>query len=177
LITFSGLGRKAAGDREGVMTTAYGTAANCQPVEWNSEEGDLVVEVKCFDNAGNPVNSQFTVLVADGSRADGALGFALADQPAAATYTPTNSAVRPTGNVMVERLEEGRSVVRFTGINRRAGPAATVPVSAVGENPGRCGIENWAESPDDATPTNVWIRCSNPSDAPADIPFTIVGLQ
>src|SRR5690606_25122461 len=153
-VRFEGLGRKGAGDREGVFTEAYTEAATCQPASWGSDGADLVVEVRCFrDTDGVPANSRFTILVVDGARAGATLAFAHGDQPATGAYAATNSAVRPTGSVQVNRNDTGLYSVAFTGFYRTGDLKETVLVTATGETPGRCLVNSWSNSDDigDAT--------------------------
>jgi hypothetical protein len=62
-VRFSGLGEsgKPGGN---VQVTAYGSGSeSCKVVSWNSGGADFIVNVRCFNTAGNLVNSRYTVLV------------------------------------------------------------------------------------------------------------------
>lgn len=181
-VRFEGLGRTGTGDREGVMVNSYGgtTALACQPASWATVDGHLDVQVRCFDAAGAPVNSSFTILVVDAARPGARLGFAHADQPSSGTpYAPANSAVRGTGSVLIERPGTGFYDVSFNGFFRSGDLAETFLVTATGETPGRCSIGGggWNFSNTDGGTATVSVQCTSPSGAAADLPFSIIALQ
>ena len=177
-VRFSGLGRKSANDREGVIVNAYVDGATCQPASWGTDGADLVVEVRCFrDTDGAAFDSRFVVLVVDGARAGARLGFAHADQPATATYTPANSAVRPTGNVSVTRNGTGDYTVSFTGVYRTGDLAETFLISATGATAGRCSNAGWGYGDAANEPASVDVVCATAAGVAADMPFSIVVLQ
>ncbi len=177
-VTFAGLGRAATGDREAVMVNAYGGGgAQCQPASWNTLGDDLAVEVRCFDAAGAAADSRYVILVLDGPRSGATLGFAVADQPANASYAPTNSAVRPTGSVLITRTGPGLYHAAFTGFWRSGLLQETFLVTAIGETPGRCVIGGWSYSIDVATPATIDITCSTTAGVAADMPFSLLALQ
>ena len=176
-VTFDGMGRLAGTDREAVIVNAYDTNASCQPASWSTVAIDLVVEVRCFAPNGTEIDAQFSVLIVDGNRAGARVAFAHADQPATGAYSPTNSAVRPTGTVQVNRNGIGQYSVAFTGFYRTGDLRETFLVSATGTAPGRCTIAEWEDSGDPGTSTNVFVSCANPAGVPTDMPFSLVALQ
>jgi hypothetical protein len=178
-VRFEGLGRVAASDREAVMVTSYGgiDAFTCQPASWTTVDAHLDVEVRCFDATGAATNSQFTILVVDGARQGARLAFAHADQPLNGAYAPTNSAVRPSGTAQVNRNSTGHYSIAFTGFYRTGDLRETVLISATGEAPGRCQVQEWAESTEIGNSTDVFVACATPDGVAADMPFSIVVLQ
>jgi hypothetical protein len=176
-VRFSGLGRKAVTDREGVFVNSYNNNATCQPASWTTVGADLDVEVRCFSPEGADADTPFTLMVVDGNRTGARLGFAHADQPATASYAPANSAVRPTGAVQVTRTGLGTYTVAFTGLYRSGDLSETFLITATGTVPGRCNIGSWNNSGEAATPTTVNVVCATPAGAAADLPFSIVALQ
>ena len=178
VVRFAGLQRAAAGDREGVVVNAYGgIPAVCQPGAPTSTATGLEVAVRCFDAAGTAVDTRYTILLVDGARSGARLGFALADQPAAASYTPTNSAVRGTGSVQITRVNAGTWDVDFTGFYRSGDLKESFLVSPVGATAGRCWIEYWGYS---STPGGVGtarVSCATTAGVLADMPFSIVAVQ
>jgi len=177
-VRFVGLGRTTAADREAIYTSAYGGSSQttCQPATWSTDGDDLLADVGCFDPAGVPTDSRFTILLADRGRPGATFGFVHADQPAAASYTPTNSAVRPTGNVTVTRSGTGIYEVEFEGFFRTAGLAETYLVTAVGNVAGRCQNQGWSYSTGSGSGT-LDIRCYNLGGVPTDLAFVVVALQ
>lgn len=176
-VRFVGLGRVTASDREGVIVNAYLTTASCQPSGWTSVGRDLDVAVRCFDPAGVAVDARFAVLVVDGPRTGARLGFALADQPTTGAYTPTNSAVRPTGNVLVNFNSAGNYGLAFTGIHRSGDLRETFLISPVGVTAGRCMIHEWDDTANPAEATSILVGCSNAAGVPTNMAFSIVVLQ
>jgi hypothetical protein len=178
VVRFAGLQRAAAGDREGVIVNAYGTAGHvCQPGAPTSTATGLEVAVRCFDATGAPTDTPYTILLVDGARPGAKLGFALADQPTVASYAPANSAVRGTGSVQIQREALGTWLVGFTGFTRSGDLKESFLVSPVGATPGRCWIDVWGSSTTPGGTSNVRVSCSTVTGAPADIPFSIVAVQ
>ena len=69
-----------------VQVTAYsGSNERCVVTSWSSE----VVTVRCFDTAGNPADSLYTILFLKPDASDSGLAFAWANDAQAASYTPT----------------------------------------------------------------------------------------
>jgi hypothetical protein len=176
-VRFEGLGRKSASDREAVMINSYSTNATCQPASWTTVGEDLDVAVRCFNPAGADADSPFTLMVVDGGRTGGRIGFAHADQPGTATYAPANSAVRPTGSVQVTNNSVGNYTVAFTGIHRSGDLRETFLVTATGNAPGRCNISSWNDTGDPGTATTIGVVCATPAGVAANLPFSIVALQ
>jgi hypothetical protein len=178
-VRFEGLGRTGAGDREAVIVNGYGGSATCQPASWTTVGSDLEVVVRCFAPDGTPTNSQRTVLVVDGNRAGARIGLAHADQPAAASYTPANSAVRPTGQVFVTRSGPGVYLVEFEDFYRSGDLKETFLVSGSGDAPARCNIgsSGWSYSGAPGGSALVQVECATPGGVAADLPFSIVALQ
>ncbi len=178
-LRFENLGRAGAADREAIIVNSYGGngGATCQPASWTTTGTHLDVEVRCFNAAGAPADSPYTILLADGARNGARLGFAHADQPASATYTPANSAVRGTGSVVVSRNATGVFNVEFENFYRGVGQTESFLVVATGPNPGRCSIGGWDSTSDIGGSASISVFCATPGGTPADLPFSIVALQ
>lgn len=179
-VRLEGLGRVAAGDREGVIVNSYGglTGRTCQPAGWSTVDGHLDVEVRCFDATGAASNSAFTILVVDAARPGARLGFAHADQPANATpYTPANSAVRASGSVLIERTGTGSYDISFHEFYRTGDLAESFLVTATGETAGRCNLNGWSLSSTVGGTTLVAVQCATTAGVAADMPFSIVAIQ
>ena len=175
VVRFARLQRTGAADREGVIVNAYGsTAAVCQPSAPTSTLTGLEVAVQCFDAAGAAVDTRFTILLVDGARPGAKLAFALADQPTAATYTPTNAAVRGTGTVEIAHVATGVHDVSFFGFSRSGDLRESFLVSPVGTTAGRCRVAGWEFS---GAGTAVRVACETTAGVPTDMPFSIIGVQ
>ncbi len=174
-VTFLGLGRQSAADREGMMVSAYGGNHSCQLDGWNSAGEDLVATVRCFSAAGAPVDGLFTVGVVSEARAGAKLGFAVADQPTTTVdYTPTNSRVTGGGSVSIHRTGVGSYDVSFNGLTRADGVRESFQVAPMGSTAARCTISNWGLS---GAGILVRVLCGTPAGTLADTRFVIVGVQ
>lgn len=119
----------------------------------------------------NKVTGSASVSVADDQR----IGYALADQPAAAgPYLPDaayrfNSSGSP---IDVTRSSAGAYSVRFDGLGRSAGQRDNVQVSGnAGAGGIFCKLAGWQSSGTDLTAD---VHCFTPAGAPADSRFTIL---
>ncbi len=178
VVRFTGLQRASASDREGVIVNAYGsTAAVCQPGAPTSTATGLEVAVRCFDATGAAVDSRYTILLVDGARTGARLGFALADQPASASYTPANSAVRGTGSVQITRAAAGTWDVAFTGLYRSGTLKESFLVSPVGSTAGRCWVNYWDYSSTVGGTSSARVSCATTAGVLVDMPFSIVAVQ
>jgi hypothetical protein len=178
VVRFAGLQRTSATDREGVIVNAYNTlGAVCQPGAPTSTATGLEVAVRCFDATGAPSDTPYTILLVDGARPGAKLGFALADQPTVASYTPANAAVRGSGSVLIERQSVGTWDVDFTGLTRSGDLKESFLVSPVGTTPGRCWVAVWGYSSTPGGVTSARVSCSTTAGVLADIPFSIVAVQ
>ena len=178
VVRFTGLQRASASDREGVVVNAYGsTAAVCQPGAPTSTATGLEVAVRCFDATGAAVDSRYTILLVDGARTGARLGFALADQPASAGYTPANSAVRGTGSVQITRAAAGTWDVAFTGLYRSGSLKESFLVSPVGTTAGRCWVNYWDYSSTAGGTSSARVSCATTAGVLVDMPFSIVAVQ
>jgi len=178
-VRLEGLGRTAASDREGVFVSPYGSAetTDCRPTGWTTVGAHLDVEVRCYTPTGETLDSRFTILVVDMPRPGARLAFAHADQPATASYSPTNAAVRGNGTVTVTRTNTGDYRVAFTDFYRTAGLSETYLVVATGNGMHRCQNTGWTTTGAPGQVAEVEVRCRTIGGVPVDAPFSIIGLQ
>ncbi len=121
-----------------VQVSAYGSASNhCQVVSWGGS-----ANVACFNTAGNPVDSQFTVLgTAAGKGADN-LAYVWADNPTSSKYTPSAGySYSPGATPSITRTSPGVYQVKLAG--KLATSGATVMVTAYGSAPRNCQVVSW----------------------------------
>ena len=180
-ISFEGLKRSDDSQRESVIVNAYASQATCQVGGWNltgdQVPDEMVIEVRCFGPDGAPMNSRFTVLLVEQPREDAQMVFALADQPTTAAYSPDNGAVLPTGDVTINRSAVGKYTVHFFGFHRTGDFEETFLISAVGDDPARCHVDQWANTSTPGGTTTVWVECFDPDGVAKDSPFSLLGLQ
>lgn len=147
------------------QVTAYGDDSNrCQLQRW---VGDFVY-VECYDGAGAPVDTRFTVLFLEPSATDRSMAFAWADAPLSASYAPDSDyAHHPLGApVSASRLGVGHYEMEFSNLGTLALDVSNVQVSAYGFAPVHCQLEGWGA--DTAT-----VRCFDSSGMPVDAFYNV----
>ncbi|HTX36333.1 MAG TPA: DUF4214 domain-containing protein [Bryobacteraceae bacterium] len=145
-----------------VQAVAYGgTAAYCKVQSWMAGS----INVLCFDSGGTAADSQFTVQAISNTNGE-SIGFALADQPTAATYTPNTAfAYNPSGTITATRTAAGTYTVLFNGLN---GAGGTVQVTAYGSDNTSCYSNGW-----NGSSISAGVICEDPTGTPIDSEFTI----
>jgi hypothetical protein len=151
-----------------VDVTAYGPGSEtCKVGSWGPALSDLRVDVRCFDAAGNPADTQFAAAF---TRPTGSsrFGYVWANNPGAASYTPNswyqyNSA--GTTNT-ITRSSTGIYQVRFPSIG---GAGGTAKVTAYGYGNESCKITSWSSF---GTDVYLNVACQTPAGALVDTMFT-----
>lgn len=147
----------------------------CMATGWGhgSQRRGVYMLVNCYDATGVPANRIFTVLYQDRSKKFGSsskgLAFLLADQPQAASYTPSQAyQYNSTGAVnTMTRNGTGSYTATLPGLTALGGH---VQVTAYGNAPARCKTSGWTSGD---TGTTVDVLCFDVSGAPADEMFTL----
>jgi hypothetical protein len=156
-----------------VQVTAYGPGSEwCNVWNWGPNGTAQHVQVNCFDAAGAPAESRFTVsYVRDGNNIGASVccssdghptAYALANNPTAASYVPAPSfkfGFSPTNQI--HRLSTGRYEVESSWA---VGDSA-VHVTAAGGSQARCKIESFGSG-------KAIVRCTTPAGAPIDAIYT-----
>jgi hypothetical protein len=141
-----------------------GNASWCKIKDWITS-GPPVVDILCFNPAGMPVNTQFSVLAVSNTNFNN-IAFAFADKKSTASYTATQSAsYNPAGAITIARTTAGSYGVTFSGLN---GDGGTVQVTAVGSDNTSCYSNGW-ESPN----FEANVICTDPSGTQTDSQFVI----
>jgi hypothetical protein len=172
-----GIGHAVTGGH--ALVTAYGSAAErCKVVNfgWTSPSTTIKVNVRCFTAAGAPADSRFVLTFTDRTNTlglDGCCnpnghqsGYALANDPTAASYSPSASYQHevPSGGATAARSATGNYTMRFTHADLTTG---TVHVAATGWTAEFCKIAYW-------NPTSgINVRCYDTAGAPADTPYDL----
>ena len=154
-----------------VHVAPLGTADRyCSVLEWEDVGVDLEVDVRCFSATGGDRDTPFMVswFWASGLPA-GTVGTVWANQPGAASYTPTHDyTFNPSGGVnSIQRLAKGDYRVTFGDLGAPNGVAV---VSAYGEADRVCRVNGWTAAPDGE---RVRVKCRLPDGGPADVKFTL----
>ncbi|MGH3914304.1 MAG: hypothetical protein ACRDTC_12995 [Pseudonocardiaceae bacterium] len=147
-----------------VTATDFSSAGSfCQPYGWGQDGADEVIDVACFDSAGGSADVPFGVVFIAGSADNplspgGVRGFAYADRPDVATYTPDPIHRRNMG--VVTRLGTGRYTVAVPD------SGDVIEISPVGAAARHCAIA-------DRRTATVEVACATHGGGPADTAFTI----
>ena len=149
-----------------VQAIAYGGGANyCEVEGWDSL-GD--VDLLCFNTAGAPADSEFTVLAVSNTN-DKNIAFAWFDQPGVASYSPDLTyAYNPGGAISLTRSGTGNYSVVFDGLNGAGGTVQVAPAVISLTLDAYCSIGSWSGSN-----FTVSVRCTDPTGANVDAAFTV----
>lgn len=156
------LGTIVAAAGGNVQITAYGPDnKRCKVKNWSAGK----VRVNCFNGAGKPINSQFSLLFIRANLSDEGIAYVWANSPAAANYTPNGAYSFNLGNpVSITRQSAGIYQVHLGAM--ASGSGQNVQVTAYGATNEHCKVVNWSGG-------NVNVRCFTPKGAPADAQFSL----
>ncbi|OJF12873.1 hypothetical protein BG844_18340 [Couchioplanes caeruleus subsp. caeruleus] len=157
-----------------VQVTAYGTGGEwCTAWNWTASGTAERIQVRCYNAAGAPADSRFTMsFVKDGNifgygvccSADGhPTSYLYANKPTVASYEPAAAYRFLSGTSGITRLGAGRYEVNYGW----ASVGGAVNVTSVGGNGARCKVESF-ESDEVAV-----VVCHNTAGTLADAPFLL----
>jgi len=147
-----------------IQNTAYGGSEYCKVEEWSSA---YVVTVLCFNTAGVPADSLFTITLLQIANKQN-IAYAWVDDKTSSTSTPlAAAALNPGGGVTVTHSSPGNYAVTFAGLNGNGG---TVQVTAFGADNVSCNIINWGL---DTAYFTANVGCTDPLGVKADSQFDI----
>ncbi len=170
-------------DPVSVHVTALGNAVvHCNPYDVTFNPGPprntVDVDVLCFDRAGNPVDSKFSINVMQpGSVVSGDVGFVQDPLQSSGTVTPTVSYnYRGFGNSVSRLSDPGQYEVVFTGITDALGGSVQItPVKTAAT----CSIDHWGTvtSAFSVASLHVFIQCRAPDGAETDAGFYLTFMS
>lgn len=154
----------------GMIVTAVGNdPSHCKIGNWYPNGSDTVVVVRCFDDAGAPVDSRFSLRLAremrDSETWSG--GYVWAHDPTAIDYTPTpayqgNRRYSECGvfsdDNTIHKNFKGIYTVKYSWLAARGAAFTT----AYGSSNDYCKTEWWQDSPD-YSGLDVIVRCFDTS--------------
>jgi hypothetical protein len=153
-----------------VHVTAYGGGSeNCKVANWGPSGAVQIVNVRCFNSAGSPVDTSFTASYVQSAADAGYLGHVWANQPTTASYTPS-AAYQYNAKGLANTITRGAAgsyVVRLPGLGITGGD---VKVTAYGSTNDLCKVGNWTVSGSDQL---VRVLCFTTAGAPVDTYFTM----
>ncbi len=134
------------------------------------------VEVHCFDHTAAPKDHAYWALQVDGGRPGRRLGFAWANQPTAASYTPSlNRSFNSSGaGITVTRSGVGRYAVDFTGLQKLAGHTENVQVTPFGTGYTACKVVSWGNV---TTGLRVNVECRKVNGTFKDARFNVLVIE
>ncbi|MBK7949743.1 MAG: FG-GAP repeat protein [Deltaproteobacteria bacterium] len=152
------------------QVTAYGSDnVRCKVGNWGPDD----VNVRCFDAAGNPADSRYSVLYVRPSHADEGLAFAWANQLTLPSYAPfALYTFHPSGgSVTATRSGAGTYAMTFSGFAGLGFDGGHVQVSAYGtDGDTRCGVASWNGD-------TVEVNCRDSAGALADSAYAVMYIR
>ena len=155
-----------------VQITAYDTNGYCRSNGWNGNvQGEAYVA--CFDAAGAPANSDFTILYeargGDFGNANAGLAYMYADKPTAPSYSPDRSFNSTGGANSIARNSVGSWTVTIPGLTKVGGEVQVTEQELQGG--ARCVTAGWGSS---GSGTSVNVLCFDATGAPADEAYALM---
>jgi hypothetical protein len=154
-VRFTGLGSRLTSNGGHVQVVAVGTGnQHCKVRSWGGTP-NLLVNVGCMTRTGTPVNLKFNVLFL---MPNDHLGYAWANSPSSASYTPSTfySSNSGGGGVQITRRGTGLYTVTFNGLGADLLDGGDVQVTAYGGGNAQCKVESWGSQ-------SVNVRCFTPT--------------
>ena len=164
-ISFPNLGA-AAGT---VQVTAYGWGTHtCKVASWGPSGTTQLVNVRCFNTSGTPVDTYYTVTYARPLSTPQPMAYVWADQPSSASYTPSLPyQFNSTGAInTITRLGTGYYSVNFPYQSLGYGD---VQVTAYGSGSEFCKVVYW--TPNDGVRVSCFDSTGTPKDTNYDVTF------
>jgi hypothetical protein len=155
-----------------LVTATSGGGTRCNNV--TAISGGL--RVRCHDWTGAATNQGFSVVQIAGGRPGRRVGFALANLPTTASYTPAagSSFSSSAGAITATRFSVGRYAMNFAGLQKLPGHTEHVQVAAVGTLLATCNVVNWGNSSDGLTAN---IECRNGSGQLVDTRHHVLVIE
>ena len=129
-----------------LVTAGSGGGSRCNNLTGIS--GGL--RVRCYDWTGAATNQGFSVVQIAGGRPGKRVGFAVANLPTTASYTPaTNSSFNSSGGaITATRSAVGRYAMNFAGLQKLGSATEHVQVAAISNLLATCNVVHWGNSAD-----------------------------
>ncbi|MCH7975235.1 MAG: T9SS type A sorting domain-containing protein [Bacteroidetes bacterium] len=144
-MTFVGIAGASGGHYQ---VSAYGNgSAFCSHDGWDAE----TVFIECFNAAGSPANVRYTVLYVETTDVVDGLGYAWANEPASASYSPNAFYAYNSkgGGITATRSSAGDYRMTFSDLVGTAGAGGHVQVSSDSGSAVYCSTVGWgSDSPD-----------------------------
>jgi probable HAF family extracellular repeat protein len=154
------------------LVTGSGGATRCKDAQGIS--GGL--QVRCYDWDGNASDQGFWVMQVGGGRPGRRIGFAVANLPTSASYTPSASTAFNSsgGAITATRSGAGRYAMNFGGLKKLPGHTEHVQVTSVGTTLSACNVVNWSNS---SAGLKVLVECRNGAGQFVDSRYNVLVIE
>jgi hypothetical protein len=159
-VKFLKLGSRLTSNGGHVQVSVINTGGqHCKVRGWGGSP-DLLINIGCMKRNGTPQDLKFNVLFL---MPNNHLGYAWADQPSAASYTPSSfySHNSSGGGVSITRSSTGKYTVTWSGLGADLLDGGDVQVTAYGGGTAQCKVESWGSQ-------SANVRCFAPNGALVD---------
>jgi hypothetical protein len=148
-----------------VQVSAYGSTGHyCKIASWSGDD----VAVACFDSAGIPADTRYTVLYLVPDYHDNPYAFALAHQPSTLSYAPARSYNAGGGGlVLAIRVGVGRYALSWTGFGATGSGRTHAQVTAYGSGNARCRLDDWIDD-------SALVSCFDATGTPVDSQYSVL---
>jgi hypothetical protein len=155
-----------------LVTAGSGGGSRCNNLTGIS--GGL--RVRCYDWTGAATNQGFSVVQIAGGRPGKRVGFAVANLPTTASYTPaTNSSFNSSGGaITATRSAVGRYAMNFAGLQKLGSATEHVQVAAISNLLATCNVVHWGNSADGLLAS---IECRNGSGQLVDTRYDVLVIE
>jgi hypothetical protein len=152
--------------------TGSGGATRCT----NAQDISDGLQVQCYDWAGNASDQGFWVVQVGGGRPGRRIGFAVANLPTSASYTPSVSTAFNSsgGAITATRSAAGRYAMSFGGLEKLPGHTEHVQVTSMGTTLSTCNVVNWTNSSDGL---KVLVECRDGAGQFVDSPYNVLVIE
>ena len=172
-VRLGGMFKPGFAEPETFIVTPYGSSSRCTVGGWGNVNFDMQVSVNCVNTVGAAADAQFTLLMVSNLSLPGRHAFAWADQPFAASYTPSvdysfTSSHLTSPPMVMSRSSVGTYNADLKSPRPAGGPPETYLVTAYGSTDHQCSIGSWG--------TTASVRCYSRAGggAPADSKYDIL---
>ena len=167
-MTWSGFGALGTGGGHPQVTAYDASNKRCEILGWAND----LVNVRCYDSAGNPADSRYSLLYLRPAATDDGLAFAWANDSSSASYAPIPFYRFNSGNgaVSATRTGTGTYTIAFGGFSGSGLGGGHVQVTGYSAFDRRCSVTSWGSE-------NVNVRCHNAAGALVDTPYNVLFIK
>ena len=154
------------------LVTGSGGATRCNNTAGIS--GGL--RVRCYDFNGASSDQRFWVVQVAGGLPGRRIGFAVANRPTTASYTPAAASAFSSsgGAITATRSSAGRYAIRFAGLQKLAGRTEHVQVTSIATTLSTCSVVGWGNS---GNGLRAIVECRNGAGQLADSRYGVLVIE